>query len=106
MSKVYQLSVYVPSTHVEMLKKHLGEVGAGRYKNYDNCFWQTLGSGQFRPLGGSNPYLGNIGTIESVEEYKIECLVSDKYLPEVITKIHEVHPYEEPAYYYVEVKTF
>jgi hypothetical protein len=37
------------------------------HRRYDHCAWQTLGQGQFRPLDGSQPYLGQAGQVEQVE---------------------------------------
>jgi hypothetical protein len=44
---------------VEKVKSALFKVGAGKYKHYDQCCWQTKGQGQFRPLVGSNPAIGS-----------------------------------------------
>lgn len=37
----YKLSVYVPETHLESLKKALFEGGAGVLGNYEHACWQT-----------------------------------------------------------------
>jgi len=52
----YKLEVYVPLTHAEELKTALFDAGAGRIGNYDCCCWQSVGTGQFRPLAGSNAF--------------------------------------------------
>ena len=46
---VLKLVFFVPESHKETVKKAVFEQGAGRYDGYDNCSWETLGSGQFRP---------------------------------------------------------
>jgi hypothetical protein len=94
------LTVYVPTTHTDVVKTALATSGAGRLGNYDSCMWQTLGTGQFRPLEGSNPFLGQQGVIEKVEEVKIECIVSAAIIKEVIAAMKKAHPYEVPAYSY------
>ena len=65
---------------------------------YDCCAWQTLGSGQFRPLQGSRPFLGEFDKVESVAEYKVEMVCAAEFLAAVITTLKQSHPYEEPAY--------
>ncbi|HOF02003.1 MAG TPA: NGG1p interacting factor NIF3 [Spirochaetota bacterium] len=95
---MYVLVSYVPESHLETLKKALFDKGAGKYKNYDMCCWEVKGFGQFRPLKGSFPYIGNTGEIEKVDEYRIELICKKKYLKKVIKELKKVHPYEEPAF--------
>ena len=71
------------------------EAGAGRVGNYDCCAWQTRGEGQFRPLDGSTPFLGNQGQIETVIEYKLELVCEEPCLKAVIAALKRAHPYEE-----------
>lgn len=73
--------------------------GAGKYGNYDCCAWQTLGTGQFRPLDGSKPFIGQQGNIEEVEEYLVETFVSETYLQATLAALKKAHPYEEPGYF-------
>ena len=95
---MFALVVYVPESHAEELKSALFSKGAGRYANYDCCAWQVAGTGQFRPLDGSNPFIGNHGEIENVPELRIEMIVADEFIDAVIEELKSVHPYEEPAY--------
>ena len=44
------------------------EAGAGRIGNYDQCCWQVRGQGQFRPLAGSSPAIGEHGELEREEQ--------------------------------------
>ena len=74
------------------------EAGAGRVGNYDCCAWQTRGEGQFRPLDGSTPFLGNQGQIETVIEHKLEMVCEEQCLEAVIAALKRAHPYEEVAY--------
>jgi len=74
------------------------KAGAGKIGDYDNCCWQTLGQGQFRPLKNSNPFIGKTGDIEYVDEYKVELVVADARIKTVIDSMKKAHPYEEPAY--------
>ena len=53
------LVVYVPETHIEKLKEALFQAQGGETARYDHCSWQTMGLGQFRPLEGSHPFIGN-----------------------------------------------
>ncbi len=93
------LAVYIPLTHVEKVKEALFAAGAGRLGHYDSCCWQTEGRGQFRPLKGSNPFIGKESLTEYVDEVKLELICTDECLGEVILALKKSHPYETPAYY-------
>ncbi|RZA08253.1 MAG: NGG1p interacting factor NIF3, partial [Proteobacteria bacterium] len=58
------LVVYVPESHRDEVKKAMFAAGAGKLGNYDQCCWQTLGEGQFRPTEGANPAIGAVGKLE------------------------------------------
>jgi len=95
---MYKICVFIPTSHLEQVKNALFESGAGRIGDYDNCSWQTLGSGQFRPNEHSQPFIGTSGTVETVEEYKLEMVCDDRRIKEAIASMKQAHPYEEPAY--------
>jgi hypothetical protein len=95
---MYKLHFYVPETHLEVVKNALFAKGAGRYKAYDQCCWQVLGQGQFRPLQNSRPYQGRLNQLETVAEYKVEMLCHASLLKDVVLTLLNIHPYEEPAY--------
>lgn len=95
---MYQLTFYVPESHVEQVKNALFAAGAGKVGRYDHCAWQTKGVGQFCPLEGSHPYQGEQQKIERVDEYKVEMVCEDWLVSQVVTALREHHPYEEPAF--------
>ncbi len=98
MEKLLSLVVYVPSTHLEPLKKALFAAGAGRLGNYEQCSWEVLGRGQFKPLQDSRPAIGLIGEVTTVEEYRLEVLLTENVLKAVVSALRQSHPYEEPAF--------
>ena len=95
---MYKLCIFIPKSHLQQVKNALFEAGAGKIGNYDHCCWQTLGQGQFRPLKNSQPFLGQLGEVEIVDEYKLELVVEDMLIKSVISSMKQAHPYEEPAY--------
>ena len=95
---MFKICVYVPEKSVETVKQAMFDAGAGRIGNYDSCCWQSDGSGQFRPLAGSNPAIGSQGEIEHVREVKIELVCADELVEEVVQALRDSHPYEEPAF--------
>jgi len=95
---MFKICFFVPETHVEVTKSAMFEAGAGRIGDYDSCAWQTLGAGQFRPLPGSDPFLGERGQLERVSEYKVEMVCEDGCVLAAVNALKQAHPYEEPAY--------
>ena len=102
---MYVLCFYAPESDVEKIKNELFNLGAGKIGNYDSCSWQTLGTGQFRPIKGSSPYIGKQNVITQVNEYKVELVCENNLITKVVNKLIEVHPYEEPAYHIIKVST-
>lgn len=102
---MYKLSFYVPESHVEQVKQAVFAAGAGRIGDYDCCCWQVLGQGQFRPLEGSQPFIGDHGEVEQVAEYRVEMLCASAHAKAVIQALLHAHPYEEPAWDLVETVT-
>ncbi len=95
---MYKLCFYVPENATELVKNAVFEAGAGKIGDYDSCCWQTLGTGQFRPLENSNPYIGQKGQVESVTEFKVEMVCDDQFIKAAIEALKKAHPYEEPAF--------
>ncbi len=93
-----KLVIYIPDSHLEAVKSAVFAAGAGRIGNYDCCSWQTPGKGQFRPLDGSIPFLGEEGKVETVDEWRVEMVVPDEQLKLVLAALRLAHPYEEPAF--------
>jgi hypothetical protein len=48
--------------------------------------------------GGSQPFLGEAGQVEQVEEWKVELVVADELIRSVVAALKDSHPYETPAY--------
>lgn len=95
---MFKLEYYVPTADVQTVNQALFQAGAGRIGLYDCCCFMTEGVGQFRPLPGSRPHLGQTEQLERVAETKVEMVVCDRFVPAVHRIMREVHPYETPAY--------
>ena len=70
----YQISFYVPVSHLESVKQAMFEAGAGQLGNYEHCAWQTLGAGQFKPINNAKPNIGKLNELTKIDEYKVEML--------------------------------
>lgn len=103
---MYKICFYAPETHVDKIKNAMFAKGAGKIGDYCCCAWQTLGEGQFMPLDGSNPFIGNQNQLEKVVEYKVEMICDDAHIHAVIDAMKQAHPYEEPAYFVFKAEKF
>ena len=95
---MYQLFFYCPHTHTEQVKTAVFLTGAGRIGNYNSCSWQVAGSGQFRPLAGSDAFIGEKDILETVQEDRVEMICLDQHIDQAVMALKESHPYEEVAY--------
>lgn len=95
---LFKLVVFVPAGHVRMVMEALGEAGAGHIGKYSHTSFRVLGQGTFKPLPGARPYLGTVGQMEEVEEYRLETVVPQPRLKKVLEAMLRSHPYEEVAY--------
>lgn len=102
---MYKLCFYVPESHLEAVKAAVFAAGAARIGDYDSCCWQVLGQGQFRPLDGSKPYLGQQGKLEVLPEYRVEMVCERRFVRAAVAALIEAHPFETPAWDVVEMVT-
>lgn len=92
-----KIIVSIPVENVEEVRNAICEAGAGVIGNYTNCSMSTKCIGTFKPNDDANPYIGKNNNLEFVEEEKLEVICDVKLVKKVITRLREVHPYEEPA---------
>lgn len=95
---IYKLVVFVPEANLNELREALGSAGAGVIGAYRYCSFNTPGTGAFLPEAGAKPAIGQVGRLEEVAERRLEVLVGEERLNQVIAAMLKVHPYEEVAY--------
>ncbi len=94
---------FVPNDQLDHVRSALGTAGAGGIGKYKLCSFTTPGQGTFLPGQGTNPTIGTPGTLERVQETRLEMVCERRALPLVIETLKQLHPYEEPAYDIVEL---
>ncbi|RKY12998.1 MAG: Nif3-like dinuclear metal center hexameric protein [Planctomycetota bacterium] len=94
----YKVITFVPETDVNTVADALYAAGAGAIGNYSHCGFKSDGIGSFKPLKGSKPTIGKRGKVESVNEIKLETVVSSGKVAAVIAALRKSHPYETPAF--------
>lgn len=92
-----KIVVTVPVDNVDEVRTAICNEGAGIIGNYIHCSMATKCIGTFIPIDNANPYIGEKNKLEFVEEEKLEVVCSVDIVKKVITKLREVHPYEEPG---------
>lgn len=92
-----KLEIFIPETHLPALQMALQTVDAGHIGNYDCCLSYSRVTSCWRPLVGTNPYLGSVGEISSEPELKVEAVCRAERADETVEAIKAVHPYEEPV---------
>lgn len=92
-----KISVTIPVENVNEVRNAICETGAGIIGNYTDCSMSTKCIGTFKPTDEANPYIGKNNNLEFVEEEKLEVVCNVKLVKKVITRLREIHPYEEPA---------
>ncbi|MDQ8935664.1 NGG1p interacting factor NIF3 [Acinetobacter rudis] len=93
-----KLVYYVPESHLEQTKTAIFTAGAGRFNGYEHCAWQVLGMGQFKPMMGAQPFIGQPGVLEKVPEWRVELVLEESCAKAVLAALKTSHPYEVPAY--------
>jgi dinuclear metal center YbgI/SA1388 family protein len=88
---------------ISTVRDALSAAGAGRIGDYSDCSFATAGTGQFKPLTGANPTIGDVGRLERVAETKLEMILPRARRAAVVAALRAAHPYEEPAFDLFEV---
>jgi dinuclear metal center YbgI/SA1388 family protein len=96
--KLKKLVVFVPESHHEQVLQAVCEAGGGWIGNYSHCTFNLDGTGTFMPGEGTDPYIGQQGKLERVKERRLETIVPESRLQQVIRALLTTHPYEEVAY--------
>ena len=93
-----KLAVFVPDDYADSVRNALAQAGAGHIGDYDSCSFSTNGKGRFRALEGADPFVGEIGKMETTDEEKLEVVFPHSIKNKVLKAMLNAHPYEEPAY--------
>ncbi len=93
-----KLVVFVPRENTDHVSDAMFNAGAGQIGNYSRCAFRSEGVGSFLPHEGAAPAVGKAGTLERVDETRLESIVPLAKVAEVVSAMRKAHPYEEPAF--------
>jgi len=89
--------VFVPAAEVDRVAEAMFAAGAGRIGQYSRCSFRVAGQGTFLGSDESNPAVGKAGHFETVAELRLESVIPESRMADVLRAIRAAHPYEEPA---------
>src|ERR1035437_994501 len=93
-----KLITFCPEDKAETVRLALFEAGAGNIGNYDECSFNSNGTGTFRAGEGTKPYVGEQGKQHQENEVKIETIYPVNIESKLLKALIKAHPYEEVAY--------
>lgn len=92
-----KLEIYIPCTHLPVLRKALQGADAGHIGKYDCCLSYRKVTSCWRPLAGSRPFLGTENELCTSQEYEVTAVCRREKVDETLRAVRAVHPYEEPV---------
>jgi dinuclear metal center YbgI/SA1388 family protein len=92
----YKVVTFCPADAADRLRGALATIGAGRIGRYELCSFEMAGTGTFFAGPDSSPQVGRKGTLERVDELRLEMVCPGASLALAVTTLREFHPYEEP----------
>lgn len=106
--KCYKLVTCIPvlpEDYTSQIRERIGDLGlvkgsegAGVIGDYSHVCDYVKGIQNFVPLASANPFIGEPGVLESVEVDRLEMIVPESMIDEVVKHLIEIHPYEEVEY--------
>ncbi len=92
--KFYKVSFFITEDKAEEILDNILTEGVGEFLKYKNCAFTSKGIGQFRVKKKAKPYIDK----ERFNENKVEFIVRKDKINECISKLKDIHPYDEIAF--------
>ena len=93
-----KLVTFVPVEATAKVLDAVAAAGAGVIGEYSHCSFRVRGTGTFLPSERADPAVGERGSLNEVEEDRLEIVVPHDRLADSIDAMVDAHPYEEVAY--------
>jgi dinuclear metal center YbgI/SA1388 family protein len=93
-----KLIVYIPNSHLDIVRNSIFEAGAGQIGNYEECSFSSEGFGTFKAGNNTQPFVGEKGQRHIEAETKLEVVLPSYLVSKVVSAMQTSHPYEEVAY--------
>ena len=93
-----RLITFAPNNKAEDIRKALFSAGAGHIGKYQECSFNSMGTGTFKADEGAEPFVGEVGKQHQEDEIKVEIVYPFYLETQVVKALINNHPYEEVAY--------
>jgi len=100
---MFKICFYVPFEYKEAVKSAMFAAGAGKIGKYQNCSWEVEGQGQFTGMQEAKPFINTTGEITTFREIKVEMICTEDVAQAVKQALIDAHPYETPAYQFMQI---
>lgn len=95
---IRKLVTYTVAENAEKVRNALFDAGAGNIGNYENCSFNSAGTGTYMGNENSNPEIGQRFEFVESNEIKIEVTFEKHLEPKILKALFSAHIYEEVAY--------
>lgn len=95
---IQKLVTFSTPENAEKVRTALFQSGAGTIGNYENCSFNSNGTGTYKGTGESNPVIGARNEFIQADEIKIEVTFEKHLQRQILNALFENHFYEEVAY--------
>jgi dinuclear metal center YbgI/SA1388 family protein len=95
---IRKLVTYTIPENANQVRHALFEAGAGSIGNYENCSFNSEGTGTYKGNENSNPVIGTAGELTETTEIKIEVTFEKHLESKILKALFQNHVYEEVAY--------
>lgn len=95
---IRKLVTYTIPKNANQVRNALFEAGAGSIGNYENCSFNSEGTGTYKGNENSNPVIGTLGELTETTEIKIEVTFEKHLESKILKALFQNHVYEEVAY--------
>ncbi|MEO6404606.1 MAG: Nif3-like dinuclear metal center hexameric protein [Ferruginibacter sp.] len=97
-AQLKKLITFAPVDKAVEVREALFTAGAGNLGKYNECSFNTEGTGTFKAKDNAEPYVGEKGKLHEEKELKIEVIFPAYLEQKIVRAMIETHPYEEVAY--------
>lgn len=95
---IQKLTTFTTLENADKVRNALFHAGAGKIGNYENCSFNSIGTGTYQGNEESNPVIGEKFELVQANEIKIEVTFEKHLQSRILKALFENHIYEEVAY--------